>query len=119
VRTVLVPPDQQTSLRLNPVEPVILARVACLQVKPDLSTGRCRGILIVAEKLARVHITGKRSSQSRKVGVSHGEIGKRPLVGRLLGESTVFDNGPESAPDVGLPVESGSGSYGRQRYESP
>ena len=33
VRLVLMPPDQQTSLRLNPVEPVTFVPVACFAVE--------------------------------------------------------------------------------------
>jgi len=55
VRIILVPADQQTSVRLDPVEPVVLVGFPSLQLKPDFdSRGRYR-VLVIIKELAWVY----------------------------------------------------------------
>nr|WP_250138948.1 hypothetical protein [Halosolutus amylolyticus] len=53
---VLVPADQQASIRFNPVDPVVLIRIARSQLKPDFDASSRYWIVVIAEKLARIHV---------------------------------------------------------------
>lgn len=57
VHIVLVPANQQTSVRVNPVNPVVLVWVTRPDLKSDFeSSRRCR-VCLVVEELSWVHIT--------------------------------------------------------------
>ncbi len=56
VRIVLMPADKQSSVRLDPVEPIALVWLTGLQSKPDLDPrGRLR-VLVVTKELAWIYL---------------------------------------------------------------
>jgi hypothetical protein len=57
VRVVLMPADQQTSVRLDPVEPVVLVWLPSLQLKPDLDARGRHSVLVVIEELSWVYFS--------------------------------------------------------------
>ncbi|WP_408960636.1 hypothetical protein [Natrinema sp. 74] len=57
VYIVLVPANQQTSVGLNPVAPVVLVWISCLELKSNFdSSRRCR-VRLVVEELTWIRIT--------------------------------------------------------------
>jgi hypothetical protein len=57
VRVILVPAHQQTSVWLDPIEPVVLVGLTSLQLKPNLdSCGRHR-VLVIIKELAWVYFS--------------------------------------------------------------
>jgi hypothetical protein len=57
VRVVLMPTHQQTSVWLDPVEPVVSVRLAGLQLKPGLDPRSRYRILVVIEELPWVYLS--------------------------------------------------------------
>jgi hypothetical protein len=56
VRVILVPPDEQTALWLDPVEPVVLVGFASLQLKPDLNPRGRHRVLVGIKQLAWIYL---------------------------------------------------------------
>jgi hypothetical protein len=52
-----MPAGQQTSVWFDPVEPVVLVRLAGLQLKPDLDPRSRHRVLVVTKELAWVYLS--------------------------------------------------------------
>ncbi|MBB6646444.1 hypothetical protein H5V44_09115 [Halobellus sp. MBLA0160] len=57
VRVVLMPADKQTSVWLDPVEPIVLVWLTGLQLKPDLDPRGRHRVLVVTKELAWVYLS--------------------------------------------------------------
>jgi hypothetical protein len=57
VRIVLMPANKQTSVWLDPVEPVVLVGLPSLQLKPDLDPRGHHWVLVVTEELAWIYLS--------------------------------------------------------------
>jgi hypothetical protein len=57
VRVVLMPTHQQTSVWLDPVEPVVLVWLTSLQLKSDLDARCRRRVRVVVQEVPRVRVS--------------------------------------------------------------
>jgi hypothetical protein len=85
VRVVLMPADQQTSVWFDPVEPVVLVRLAGLQLKPDLDPRSRHRVLVVTKELAWVYLSDD------PVRASFTRLSTSPLNGLELTAEPVQD----------------------------